>query len=261
MPDKNELINKLVQEIRIRKYSVQTEKSYVRVITKFLDSDKEPKEFLALFSEKSRASIRNVFFALKFFYENVLNKRFDDEKIPLAKNALKLPVVLNKDEVMRMIKSLDNLKHKMMIMFLYYAGLRLDELRNLSFSDIDFERELIHIKHSKGDKERVVFLHEKLKEIIKATEFEGDGFVFKPSKNNKYSKRTIEQIVKNAALKAGIKKKATPHSLRHSFATHLLENGADIRYIQKLLGHRNLQTTQIYTHVANKDIKNLAKLL
>src|SRR3989344_1551320 len=126
-----DLINKLVQEIQIRKYSPQTERSYVRIVKKFLDSKKEPKNFLLLFSNKSRSTMRNTFFALKFFYEEVLRKSFDDEKIPIAKNTLKIPVVLNKNEINQMIKSIENIKHRLIVMFLYYTGLRLDELRNL----------------------------------------------------------------------------------------------------------------------------------
>ena len=144
---------------------------------------------------------------------------------------------------------------------LYYAGLRLSEVRNLRWQDIDFERKLIHVKQAKREKERVVFLHERLKELLKEYGIKQSGFVLISERGNRYCERTIQQIVKNAARKAGIKKKVTPHTLRHSFATHLLEAGADIRYIQQLLGHKSLRTTQIYTHVANKDIKKLANLL
>ncbi|MCK4429548.1 MAG: tyrosine-type recombinase/integrase, partial [Candidatus Aenigmarchaeota archaeon] len=134
------------------------------------------------------------------------------------------------------------------------------EVINLTWQDMDFNRSIIHLKETKGHKERIVFFHEKLKELLKNCSKDGK-FILISERGNKYNKRTIQQIVKNQAVKAGIKKKITPHCLRHSFATHLLEAGADIRYIQKLLGHSNLQTTQIYTHVANKDIKNLANLL
>ena len=146
-------------------------------------------------------------------------------------------------------------------MFLYYAGLRLDEVRNLKWQDIDFNRGIIHIKTAKGGKERIVFLHSKLKEMLEIYGANKQGLVFISQRGGKYNERTIQQIVKNAATKTGIKKKVTPHTLRHSFATHLLEAGADIRYIQQLLGHKSLRTTQIYTHVAGKDIKKLAELL
>ena len=136
----------------------------------------------------------------------------------------------------------------------------LDEVLNLSWKDIDFDRDLIHLKKTKGEYERIVFLHENLKQALGIYGIK-QGLVLMSDRNKKYNKRSIQQIVKNSAMKAGIKKNVHPHTLRHSFATHLLEAGCDIRYIQKLLGHKNLQTTQIYTHIANKDIKRLANLL
>ncbi|MEM2916624.1 MAG: tyrosine-type recombinase/integrase [Candidatus Woesearchaeota archaeon] len=155
----------------------------------------------------------------------------------------------------------NNWKHKLVIMFLYYAGLRLDEVRNLKWEDVDFDREIIHLKTAKGDKERIVFLHKKLIDMLKMYGTKEEGPIFVSQREGKYNKRTIQQIVKFASKKVGIKKKITPRTLRHSFATHLLESGADIRYTQQLLGHKDLKTTQIYTHVANKDIKKLANLL
>ena len=204
--------------------------------------------------------MRSVYFALKFFHENVLNTKFE-EKLPLARKSLKLPIVLSKEEVNKMIDSTNNLKHKLVIMFLYYAGLRLDEARNLSWQDIDFDREIIHLKIAKGDKERVIFLHKKLVDVLRIYGVKEEGPIFVSQREEKYNKRTIQQIIKYASKKVGIKKNVTPHTLRHSFATHLLESGADIRYIQQLLGHKDLKTTQIYTHIANKDIKKLANLL
>ena len=197
---------------------------------------------------------------MKFFYENILNKKFTEE-IPLVKKKLKLPVVLSKTDVNEIINKTENLQHKLILMFLYYAGLRLNEVRNLKWQDIDFDREIIHLKKTKGENERIVFLHQKLKNKLNKFKVHREGFVFESNRGRKYSEETIQKIVKNASKMAGIKKKTTPHTLRHSFATHLLEAGCDIRHIQKLLGHKNLQTTQIYTHVANKNIKNLANLI
>ena len=254
------LIGKLIEEIKLRKYSFETGKTYISIIQNFLKSGKEPREFLLYYSNKSRSTMRIAYFALKFFYKNVLNKKFS-EKIPLARKNIGLPSVLNKKEVEEMILKTTNLKHKLVIMFLYYAGLRLDEVRNLKWQNLDFERKLIQLKITKGNHERVVFLHEKL---INALEFLGkakEGLIFISERGKIYNKRTIQQIVKNAARKAEIKKSVHPHTLRHSFATHLLEAGCDIRYIQHLLGHKNLQTTQIYTYVANKDLSNLSNLI
>tara|TARA_Y100000294_G_scaffold139567_1_gene133104 strand:+ start:89 stop:835 length:747 start_codon:yes stop_codon:yes gene_type:complete len=241
--------------LRLKGYSGKTINSYINIVEGFLKSGKDVKEFLLEKSNKSRSTLRTSYFALQIYYKEFLKKDFK-ENIPLAKAHHKLPVVLSKSEIMKMIDATSNLNHKQVIMFLYYAGLRLDELINLRLEDIDYNREIIHLKKTKGSKDRIIFLHEKLKEIKSM-----QSTVFKSLRGKKYSQRSVQEIVKNAAKKAGIKKKVTPHTLRHSFATHLLENGADIRYIQQLLGHKDLKTTQIYTHVANKNIKNLAKLL
>lgn len=255
-----ELVGKLIEELKLRKYSYRTGKRYREIIIKFLKSGKTSREFLLSYSNKSRSTMRSVYFALKFFYENILHEKFD-EKLPLARSKKKLPVVLNRSEIQKLLEVTTNVKHKVVLTLLYYAGLRLSEVRNLRWQDIDFERDVIHIKQAKGEKERVVFLHDRLKELLMKYGIRKSGLVLVSERGGKYAERTIQQIVKNAARKAGIKKKVTPHTLRHSFATHLLEAGADIRYIQQLLGHRSLRATQIYTHVANKDIKKLANLL
>jgi site-specific recombinase XerD len=255
-----ELIGKLIEELKLRKYSYRTGKKYRDIVIKFLKSKKTPREFLLSYSNKSRSTMRSVYFALKFFYVNVLNEKFNEE-LPLAKSKQKLPVVLNKSEIQKLFEVTTNIKHKVVFALLYYAGLRLSEVRNLRWEDIDFDRGLIHIKQAKGEKERVVFLHKELKKLLEEYGIRKSGFVLISERGRKYNERTIQQIVRKAARKARIKKKVTPHTLRHSFATHLLEAGADIRYIQQLLGHKSLRTTQIYTHVANKDIKKLAKLI
>ena len=259
--ERYELIGRLIEEIKLRKYSYRTGKAYINVIKRFLKSEMEPREFLLkYYSDKSRSTMRQAYFAMKFFYKNVLHERFD-ENIPLAKKKEKLPVVLSRDEVKRMIYGTRNIKHRLVLMFLYYAGMRLNEVRSIRWEDIDFERELIHIKIAKGEKERVVFLHPELRKTLEFYGVKNRGYVFISQRGKKYSAKSIQLIVKHAARREKIKKNVTPHALRHSFATHLLESGADIRYIQQLLGHKYLKTTQIYTHVAMKDIKNLAKLI
>lgn len=260
MEENQAYLNKLSEELRLRKYSRQTEKAYTSVIRNFIHSGLQPREFLLRYAEKSRSSIRAVYFSLKFFYENVLRQKFD-EKIPLAKSKGRLPIVLNKEEVNSILEATLNLKHRLILMFLYFTGIRLNEIINLKWEDIDFHRDIIHLKIAKGEKERIIFLHGKLKRFIEYFNIKKEGFVLLSNLGKRYNKRTIQMVVRNAAKKAGIKKRITPHTLRHSFATHLLEAGADIRHIQKLLGHANLQSTQIYTHVANKDIKKLANLL
>lgn len=250
----------LVDELKLRRYSAKTIKKYSQTISSFLGSEKDARSFLLSYCDKSKSTMRGVYFALKFFHENVKNEKFS-EKMPLAKKSFQLPSVLNKGEVQSMFDATTNMKHRLVLLFLYYSGVRLNELIHLRWQDIDFERKTIRITNGKGDKQRAVFLHDKLIEALKFYGVKKEKEVFESNREKRYSDESIQLIVKNAAKRAGIIKKVTPHTLRHSFATHLLEAGADIRYIQKLLGHANLQTTQVYTHVANKDIKRLANLL
>ena len=263
-PENEEIIKRLEEELRLRKYSPQTMKKYRYYSVKFLNSGKDVREFLLEGLGKGSSTLRDVYFVLKFLHEKVLRKRFVDEmgnSIPLAKRDMSLPEVLSKEEVLRMINETMNLKHRLILCFLYYAGMRQGEVRDLRWEDIDFDRGIIHIKKAKGGKDRIVFLHRRIVDEIMRFGRQEQDYVFISERGSKYNARTIQQIVKIASRIVGIKKKVTPHTLRHSFATHLLEAGADIRYIQELLGHKNLQTTQIYTHVANKDIKNLSNLL
>jgi len=260
MNDSSEELERLKKELEIRKYSRRTIEKYNYYVRIFQQSNKTPREFIEHNLQKSRSTIRTIYFAIKFYYENVLNKKFE-EKIPLVKKKVVLPDVLSKKDVLEMINKTENLQHKLIIMFLYYAGLRLHEVQNLKWENLDFDRKTIQLKIAKGEHQRVVFLHDKLIEDLNNFKIPRIGLVFESNRGKKYSEETIQAIVKNSAKKASIEKKVHPHMLRHSFATHLLEAGADIRYIQKLLGHKSLQTTQIYTHVANKDLNNLSKLI
>jgi site-specific recombinase XerD len=255
------LIQKLQQELKLRKYSTKTIKLYSEIIERYLRSRRSSRDFLLSRSDNSRSTMRVNYFALRFYSEKVLNKKFDED-IPLTKKDKKLPLVLNKKEIHKMIDVTHNIKHKLVLLFLYYAGLRLNEARNIKWTDLDFERELIHLKIAKGGRERVIFLHKRLQDTLRVYGLKDEGLIFlADSGGQKYNPRTIQEIVRHAAKGAGIKKRVSPHTLRHSFATHLLEAGADIKYIQLLLGHKDIKTTQIYTHVANKDLTKLAELI
>ena len=148
-------------------------------------------------------------------------------------------------------------------MALYYGGLRLNEARTLRWGDIDFERKLIHLKNTKGGNERIVFLHHELETALRQLAGASSGnLTFISGRSGQiYSSRSIQLIVKNAAERGGMMKEVTPHTLRHSFATHLLEGDVNILHIQKLLGHRNLKTTTIYTHISNPDYGYLSNVL
>jgi site-specific recombinase XerD len=258
--NKDQLLTLLAEEVKLRKYSPRTGDAYLHLVARFIGSGKTARQFLLSNADKSRSTIRTTYFALSFFYEKVLHLHFKEE-LPLAKNAGKIPQVLNKEEVEQLLNATLNIKHKLLMAATYYAGLRLDEVISLKWEDFDYARETIHLKTAKGNKERIVFLHPKVKLLAEIFGKKSEGLVFPSGRGGKLSSRTVELIVTHAAKKAGIIKKVTPHTLRHSFATHLLEAGADLRYVQQLLGHKDLKTTQIYTHVANRDITKLKELL
>ncbi|MBD3260863.1 MAG: tyrosine-type recombinase/integrase [Candidatus Altiarchaeales archaeon] len=256
----DESLEELNDEMRLRGYSRQSCRTYGYFIKRYLESGLSEREFLKSHLGKSRSTVRGSYFALKMYNEKVLKKLLRED-LPLMKKTRKLPVVLNKAEVKALISTTKNKKHKLVLKLLYYGGLRLSEVRDLKWGDIDPERETIHIKNSKGGKDRIVFIHPELKKTLMEYEDNRSKHLLISERGGRYNKRTIQEIVKKTAKKAGIKKNTTPHTLRHSFATHLLEAGADIRHIQKLLGHADIRTTQVYTHVSNKNLTQLANLL
>lgn len=250
-------------ECKLKGYSQKTIDNYAHHVGKFLESEKNPRDYLLSLINKEKAdeTIRSACFAIKF-YLNILKK--DDPEIdsilkdiPNIKRERKLPIILSKEEINRMINSTKNLNHRLIIQIGYSAGLRCSEIINLKWQDIDFDRNIIHIKKAKGKKDRIVMLSQKVKEGLQALDVEKDGYVFVTNRNGKYTPRTIQKIIENTTKNSGITKKTTPHTLRHSFATHLLENGTDIRYIKELLGHANISTTLIYTKVSNHNIMNI----
>ena len=172
---------------------------------------------------------------------------------------MKIPVVLTRAEIQKILDTTKNIKHKLIISLAYGAGLRVSEVQNLCIQDIDFEQQTIHLKNTKGGKDRITILPEKMKEDL-CTFIKISGhkkLAFPSQQGSRLHTRTLQKIFIQACARAGIKKHATFHSLRHSFATHLLENSVDIRYIQTLLGHNNIRTTQRYTTVTNHAIRQI----
>ena len=253
----------MLNELKLKGYSKKTISAYLFHVNKFIESGLNSRDFLLnlINNGKSKESVRVAGFAIKFYLSIKArqNKEINQiiEKTPNLKRNKKLPVILSKKEIENMIICTKNFGHRTMIMLMYSSGMRAGEIIDLKWTDIDFNRNTIHIKLAKGNKDRIVMLSPKLKKNLKTLDIEKKGNVFKTNRNSKYSLRTIELIVKKAAEKAGINKHITPHSLRHSFATHLLEHGIDIRYIQKLLGHSDIRTTMIYTNVSKKDISKI----
>jgi len=198
--------------------------------------------------------------AIQFLYKNILKQKIDfDFKIKMRKEE-KLPEVLSVDEVWSLISSIINLKHKTIISMIYGCGLRISEVVNIKLSDIDRKRNLLRVEMAKGNKERYVILSQNHIDLITKyyNHYKPKIFLFEGQDGlSKYSTRSIQSIFRTAKKKSGISKKATVHTLCHSFATHLLDNGTDIRYIQELLGHKNLATTQIYTHISTYNLSKV----
>lgn len=262
-----ESLDKLRTELKLRGFSPLTVRNYGFFVEKFLGQcNKENTEELTeddakfylsgLIEEKSKNTMMLAAASLKFFYTEILGKEFSKVKIP--KKDKKLPEVLTKEEVKKMIEGADNLKSRLIISLLYSSGLRVSELVNLKINDLNLEESTGWVRKGKGSKDRIFsiskVLSTELKEFIGDRKGEG-SYVF--SKEKPLTTRNIQKIIKGTRQRAGMTKKVTPHTLRHSFATHLLEDGTDIRMIQTLLGHSNLNTTQIYAHISSEQIKKV----
>lgn len=265
-----EFLKKLIDELKLRNYSRRTIEAYVYCLRDFLtccDDAKigkfnidEIKNFLLAKQAhgKSPQTVNLYLNSIKFFFNQVLKIRQPID-LKFAKRAQKLPVVLSRDEISRILENIKNGKHKLLVALSYGAGLRVSEIINLRVKDIQFDELTIHLKGAKGNKDRITVFSEKLKsELWNAIVMKNQNdYVFVSERGGKLTERTAQKVFETALRRAGIKKDATFHSLRHSFATHLLENGTDVRYVQELLGHQNIRTTQIYTHVMNPSLKNI----
>jgi integrase/recombinase XerD len=214
---------------------------------------------LYLLEEKrfSAATVNQVFNALRFLYVELYKMPFTIGSLPRPKKEKQLPVVLSQEEVLRVLEAIDNLKHKTILMLIYSAGLRIGEAVRLKIEDVDGERKLIYLKSAKGKKDRYTLLSdvalENLREYFKA--YRPKEYLFEGAPGRKHiAERSVQEVFKRAAGMAGIRKHVTVHSLRHSFATHLLESGIDLRYIQEVLGHASSKTTEIYTHVSKQKL-------
>ena len=257
------LLGRLERELKLRNYSKKTIKGYLHSVNNFLRFSKgkglnkdTAKGYICSYLEKKNPStINKDKFAIKFFFENVLHQEL---KLPTIKKNKTLPDILTVGEVRELITSTINIKHKLIIKLLYGCGFRVSEIIDLKKEDIDFDGGLIHVKLAKGKKDRFVKIPESIREELRNYSKLGTSKILFPSnRGGKLTSATIQAILKNSAKKAGIKKRVYPHLLRHSFATHLLESGTDLRVIQKLLGHSDIKTTQIYTQISQASIKNV----
>lgn len=212
-----------------------------------------------IFVPNKSVSYQNQFISgIKKFFE-YKGYSYEEIQIERPRKEKKLPIVLSANEVKSIFNTITNLKHKALLTLLYSAGLRIGEAINLEITDIDSQRMLIHIKQAKGKKDRYTLLSPAFVKILRDyyLAYKPEKYLFEGQKGGKYSNTSAQKVLKNALFKAGIRKKITLHSLRHSFATHLLEKGTDIRYIQELLGHSSPKTTMIYTHVTETSLKKI----
>jgi site-specific recombinase XerD len=263
------------QQLKLKAYSTSTIRTYLNEMAQLLQTIKEIpadeltpellKRYLVYCYEKLQLkenTLHSRINAMKFYYEQVLKREKFFWEIPRPKKQLILPKVLGEDELARLFNALDNLKHKAMLFTAYSAGLRVSEIAALKIKNIDSGRMQIFIENAKGKKDRYVNLSPILLDILRAYiknyKYKPKEYLFESEQtHNAYPTRTIQKIFQDAKDKARIKKDIGVHSLRHSFATHLLEKGTDIRYIKDLLGHFDIKTTERYLHVSKKALVNI----
>lgn len=266
----NSRLEKTHRELRLRNYSPNTQKAYLGCLKRFFAyyhsySDQPNFETIANFllhlaDQGLSAQTRNLHLnAIKFYYRRVAGCS-DKITVSCAKEPKKLPTVLTRDEIGSILLEIKNHKHWLLIALAYGAGLRVSEVVALQVQDLDFTTMTICIRQAKGLKDRISLLPEKLARKLKRYMLhkQSGDYLFANSQGVKLTTRTAQMIFKKALAKANLKKKASFHSLRHSFATHLLENGTDTRIIQRLLGHHDIHTTQLYTQVANSTLQRIS---
>lgn len=267
--EKEEFLEKIRVELKISKNSQYTIRNYLNANNSLLSfTNKSPKEiteddvklFLAeKLSDRAATSIILFLSAIKYAYSNIL-KSDPTISIKRPKREKKIPTVLTKNEVKKLLSNCETKKSKLMISLLYASGLRVSEIINLKVEDLIFEEKIGFVRQAKGRKDRIFnipeFLAKDLQKQTKLQKKNNQEHLFSGPKG-RLSTRNLQKIVQKTTLRAGINKSVHPHTLRHSFATHLLESGVDIRKIQELLGHADLSTTQIYTHISTEELKKI----
>lgn len=267
------LIAKFKSFLQSRRYSDNTIDIYTDALTVFLKyyshkpaCDINNDDLIAfntnyIIANKYSASYQNqVVNAVKLFFRTIQNTHLNIELIHRPKNPKLLPNVLSKEEIKKLLEAPSNIKHKAMLSLIYSCGLRRSELLNLKITDIDSKRNLIVVRQSKGKKDRIVPLSLKILELLRSyfVAYQPKIWLFEgQDKMSRYDERSLASVLKQALEKTQINKPVSLHWLRHSYATHLLENGTDLRYIQEILGHSRSKTTEIYTHVSNKSIQRI----
>lgn len=259
-------LEKTITELKLRGSSKRTIESYLFFLKPFFESIQDPvavsldqvksymAELIDRYSNKSRSLAVS---SLRFFFKRVIDRPDIFVKLEVPKKEKKLPIVLSAEEVKRLIEAIEHQKSKLIVKMLYSSGLRVSELANLTPQNLDFSQGIGWVRKGKGSKDRLFKIAESISKQLQKylAKHPNNKFVF--SEINPMSVRNIQSIVTSAAKKAGIIKKVTPHTLRHSFATALLDAGENLLVIQQLLGHENLETTRIYTHISQDQLKKV----
>jgi integrase/recombinase XerD len=263
-------------DMELRGFSKPTQQTYLREVRKFEEHFKKPaeelgekeiKEYLlhAVRDRKiAQSTLKQYYSGLRFLYKTTLQREWVVDKIPYPKQTTKLPVILDKKEVQSLLSATENIKHKAILMLTYSAGLRVSETAHLAVSDIDSTRMLIHVRQGKGGRDRYSVLSRVALESLRQywKEYRPASWLFPGQEADKpISHSSIQMMFTSAKKKAGITKPVSIHSLRHSFATHLLEAGTDLHHIQLLLGHASPKTTTIYLHVSKHNLSQIASPL
>jgi len=263
----NDIFEKIKRELVIKGMSESTQKNYIRSIEQVSDyyhkcpsdlTSEEVKDYIYYLIKEKKASyacVNQVYCALKFYFEKVLDNKLIMERVPRTKfPRRRLPQVLARSEVKDLINSVKNLKHKCILLTIYSGGLRVSEASTLLVTDIDSKRMLIRVNQGKGKKDRYTILSNANLKYLRSyyKTYRPQKWLFHSfHKNIPIGTRTIQHVFHRAKDNAGIKKDVTVHSLRHSFATHLIESGIDIHHVQKFLGHSSIKTTTIYLHLTH----------
>ena len=264
-----EEINNFSEWLKVKRYSKNTIKTYTSILIKIFNhywddthlSEKDIYNYVNLKVQKwiSISFQKQIIWAVTQYYNKFIWKSYNFSYISPRGKETKIPSVLSKEEVKKIIESIGNLKHKTIVSLIYSWWLRLSELIHLKIEDIDSKRMKIYIKKSKWAKDRTIPLSKEILKLLRNyyKEYKPTKLLFPGQWWSTYSDKSIQNIIKNTSIKAWIIKNVTPHTLRHSYATHLLENWVDIKYIQELLWHQNIKTTQIYTHVTNPSLDKI----
>jgi len=265
------LREQMIQQMQLKGYSQRTINTYIlciRLLSRYYglspdlittDQIRSYIEYCLIERKLSKAWLNQIISALKILYVEILKREWNRLDIPRPRREKKLPFILSREEVKKILNAHTNIKHRALLMIIYSSGLRLSEARHLKISDIDSSRMLIHIEQAKGYKDRYTILSPVSLQLLRVywKTYKPKYWLFENKDGKPVPETTIQKILKNALEKTGIRKKASIHTLRHSFATHMLEQGVSLPIIQQLLGHNSLKTTSGYLHVQQYSIDTI----